>query len=228
MKDVRIGFKFRNNFIITKMKNRGIRSVAELCRLMNESLAEGESKAYQSVLGKLISMKMPSKKSDGSWITQAMNLATFFQCLPEDLFSTPQQLNSLKTNRAEAQRSFMEIQQLTLNHTDCPEVRLQAMNFASCLREGLLKLTPKQQVVIRKRFGIDCEEQTLEEIAVEFKVGRERIRQIEAKALRKLKHPSNFRAIAATVCSSTIVKTNWGPVVEYTIDQTVLDALLDI
>ena len=54
----------------------------------------------------------------------------------------------------------------------------------------LVKLTPREERVLRKRFGIGgfiaC---TLEECAIEFSVTKERIRQIEAKALRKLKHP---------------------------------------
>jgi RNA polymerase primary sigma factor len=55
----------------------------------------------------------------------------------------------------------------------------------------LKTLSPKEEKVIRLRFGIGCErEHTLEEIGQEFDVTRERIRQIEAKALRKLRHPS--------------------------------------
>jgi len=49
------------------------------------------------------------------------------------------------------------------------------------------KLTPREERVIRSRFGIKCKEQTLEEIGSDFNVTRERIRQIEAKALRKLR-----------------------------------------
>ena len=62
---------------------------------------------------------------------------------------------------------------------------------------GILKtLSPKEEKVIRLRFGIGCErEHTLEEIGQEFDVTRERIRQIEAKALRKLKHPSRSRKL---------------------------------
>ena len=52
-------------------------------------------------------------------------------------------------------------------------------------------LKPRDAEVIRRRFGIDqLSEQTLEEIGQQFDVTRERIRQIEAKALRKLAHPS--------------------------------------
>lgn len=50
-------------------------------------------------------------------------------------------------------------------------------------------LTPRELKVMCMRFGIGCEEMTLEEVGQQFDVTRERIRQIEAKALRKLKHP---------------------------------------
>ena len=52
------------------------------------------------------------------------------------------------------------------------------------------KLTPREERVLRKRLGIELDtDYTLEEIGKEFSVTRDRIRQIEAKALRKLKHP---------------------------------------
>ena len=52
-------------------------------------------------------------------------------------------------------------------------------------------LTPREERVLRMRFGIGMPtDQTLEEVGQQFSVARERIRQIEAKALRKLKHPS--------------------------------------
>jgi RNA polymerase primary sigma factor len=58
----------------------------------------------------------------------------------------------------------------------------------------LSSLTPKEEQIIRKRFGIgENEPRTLEEVGLEFDVTRERIRQIEAKAIRKLRHPSRSR-----------------------------------
>ena len=56
--------------------------------------------------------------------------------------------------------------------------------------EILLMLTPREERVIRRRFGIGVNDATLEEIGQDFSVTRDRIRQIEATALRKLKHPS--------------------------------------
>jgi RNA polymerase primary sigma factor len=57
--------------------------------------------------------------------------------------------------------------------------------------EILAGLTPREAKVLRMRFGIDMNtDHTLEEVGKQFDVTRERIRQIEAKALRKLRHPS--------------------------------------
>ena len=68
------------------------------------------------------------------------------------------------------------------------------------LREQLLAvidtLTPREQQVIRERYGLmDGKAKTLEEVGKEFRVTRERIRQIEAKALRKLKHPNRSKKL---------------------------------
>jgi RNA polymerase primary sigma factor len=65
--------------------------------------------------------------------------------------------------------------------------------------EAVLKtLTPREEKVIKMRFGVgDGSEHTLEEVGQNFAVTRERIRQIEAKALRKLRHPSRSRKLRA-------------------------------
>ena len=64
------------------------------------------------------------------------------------------------------------------------------------LVEVLSTLTDREQKVLRLRFGLDDgRARTLEEVGKEFNVTRERIRQIEAKALRKLRHPSRSRKL---------------------------------
>ena len=64
------------------------------------------------------------------------------------------------------------------------------------LLEAMSSLTPREEKVLRLRFGLDDGRQrTLEEVGHEFKVTRERIRQIEAKALRKLRHPSRSKKL---------------------------------
>ena len=64
------------------------------------------------------------------------------------------------------------------------------------LSDVLSTLTPREEKVLRLRFGLeDGRSRTLEEVGREFNVTRERIRQIEAKALRKLRHPSRSRKL---------------------------------
>lgn len=60
----------------------------------------------------------------------------------------------------------------------------------------LKSLTPREERVIALRFGLeDGQAHTLEELGKEFNVTRERVRQIEAKALRKLRHPSRAKRL---------------------------------
>jgi RNA polymerase primary sigma factor len=64
------------------------------------------------------------------------------------------------------------------------------------LREVLQTLTEREQEVLKLRFGlIDGYSRTLEEVGKKFRVTRERIRQIEAKALRKMRHPTRIRKL---------------------------------
>ena len=70
------------------------------------------------------------------------------------------------------------------------------MNLAEQTRKVLATLTPREEKVLRMRFGIgERADHTLEEVGQDFAVTRERIRQIEAKALRKLRHPTRSRKL---------------------------------
>ena len=64
----------------------------------------------------------------------------------------------------------------------------------------LATLSPREEQVLKMRFGIgETRNHTLEEVGQDFEVTRERIRQIEAKALRKLRHPSRSRLLKSFV-----------------------------
>src|SRR5437773_193646 len=68
------------------------------------------------------------------------------------------------------------------------------------INNALETLTPREEKVLRKRFGIgESTDHTLEEVGQDFEVTRERIRQIEAKALRKLRHPSRSKKLKSFV-----------------------------
>ena len=82
------------------------------------------------------------------------------------------------------------------NDTPSPSSQAEANMLNDKLKEVLDTLTPRENEVIRRRYGLDDgKPKTLEEVGKEFNVTRERIRQIEAKALRKLRHPSRARKL---------------------------------
>jgi len=79
-----------------------------------------------------------------------------------------------------------------------PDEATMQESLRQSLRNVLATLTPREEKVLRMRFGIDAEEDlTLEEVGKTFSVTRERIRQIEAKALKKLKHPNRTKPLTS-------------------------------
>ena len=83
-----------------------------------------------------------------------------------------------------------------------PAEAIVNLNLAEQTRRVLSTLTPREEKVLRMRFGIgEDSDHTLEEVGQDFNVTRERIRQIEAKALRKLRHPSRSNKLKTFVDS---------------------------
>jgi RNA polymerase primary sigma factor len=83
-----------------------------------------------------------------------------------------------------------------------PSDAVISMNLSEQTRKVLATLTPREEKVLRMRFGIgEKSDHTLEEVGQDFFVTRERIRQIEAKALRKLRHPSRCKKLKSFIDS---------------------------
>lgn len=81
-----------------------------------------------------------------------------------------------------------------------PDEAVTNVSLADQTRRVLATLTPREEKVLRMRFGIgERSDHTLEEVGKDFSVTRERIRQIEAKALRKLRHPSRSKKLRSFV-----------------------------
>ena len=186
-RDIRVEVKVRNNLILRMMEGKRIETVSELSTLIGKPNQPGH-------LGDLINMKTPARNSDGSWRQMAIALATFFRCLPEDLFNDFQQTERLEKNRAHAEIAFGDIQS-AIAAQQTPEIALQRTELIATVKEALGKLTAREERVLRLRFGIDAVESTFEEVGRQLGVNRERVRQIEARALRKLRHPSYNRKL---------------------------------
>jgi RNA polymerase primary sigma factor len=81
-----------------------------------------------------------------------------------------------------------------------------ATNRRKVTEQALQYLTPREAMILKMRFGLPPfdQEYTLEEIGQKLRVTRERIRQIEAKAIRKLRHPSRNRALRSFIDSESV------------------------
>ena len=91
-----------------------------------------------------------------------------------------------------------------IHRAPCGSIAIQTIDYTQPkifalpiqIDDVLSTLTPRERRVLQLRFGLeDGRSRTLEEVGKEFSVTRERIRQIEAKALRKLRHPSRSRKL---------------------------------
>ena len=92
-----------------------------------------------------------------------------------------------------------------------PQEAVISANLSETTRKVLASLTPREERVLRMRFGIgEKYDHTLEEVGQDFDVTRERIRQIEAKALRKLRHPSRAKKLKSFSGALILSISNFG------------------
>ena len=188
--EYRIKVTVRNNLILSAIENAGHKSVAAFCRHVGIGI---------TAMTELIGMRKPPLNNSGEFSALAKLLMEELCALPTDLW-TSEQL-TLKLARNSAQRSVsaegmraalgMHAEEmLELMKPDDLDENVLKHEMVGVVEEQLDSLTPRESKVLRMRFGIGCEEQTLEQVADTLDVTKERIRQIEAKALRHLKHPS--------------------------------------
>ena len=193
--EYRIKVTVRNNLILNAIENAGYKSLASFCR------ASGMS---QTTLGQLISMRQPPLNLDGEFSLLAKKLMEELCALPTDLWTSEQLTLRLKRNSAERDVSAEGMRAALGMHAEellelmkpvDPDEAVLKHEMVDVVGEQLDSLTPREAKVLRMRYGIGCEEHTLDEVGVMFDVTRERIRQIEAKALRKLKKPERARQL---------------------------------
>jgi len=140
------------------------------------------------------------------WIRQAITRAIADQArtirIPVHMIETINKL--IRTSRALVQELGREpTSEEIAKRMDIPVSKVRKV--LKIAQEPISLETPREERVIKMRFGIgDGSEHTLEEVGQSFQVTRERIRQIEADALRKLRHPSRSRKLKAFLEGSRI------------------------
>lgn len=136
----------------------------------------------------------------------AKKLCNFFHCnleeiLPNELAQQIKNNSEIAELLQEEQTVYKEVDVEYLSYDEAPQSILayqenfnKQIDFRETIEKVLKTLTPREERIIKLRFGIGDEvEHTLEEVGKEFGVTRDRIRQIEEKAIRKLKHPARLR-----------------------------------
>lgn len=188
MDEYRIDFKVRNNVILYKLEEAGYKSIGEVCRL------HGMMK-YASNIGDVVAMKQSPLKPDGEFRPCIIWLAEIIGCAEIDLFTDTQINTILKTNKKsisvnEAEMKFM-LESSEQKNKMLEEI-VENDQMENSLNKELKTLTLGEQKIINMRFGLGEYSRiyTLDECGKEVGCDRERIRQIEARALRKLRHPS--------------------------------------
>jgi RNA polymerase sigma factor (sigma-70 family) len=207
MRDIRIDIKARNNLILEAIENAGYSSPWAFCRANPEV-------PYQTLCA-LVGMRIsptkwrrsgagpPTRSAPGGsllireWRLPVVKLAAALGVSEEELFSEQQlDMEPLASNVASIAVSSEDARAWLTGHAEqraLPPGTLTASSEAltGTLEDVLATLTEKECAIMRMRFGLgDFEPHTLEQVARAFDVTRERIRQIESKALRKLRHPS--------------------------------------
>lgn len=181
--EYRVDIKVRNNLFIEKIEGAGYKTIGEFCRL---------HKLNTTRIGEIISMKVSPLMANGKFQIQVQKAANILACFPEDLFSEDQMTMALKNNKysikvKEAEIKFMLDQTKPAALLDDMVLENQKNNL---LKKALDSLPIREKKILSLRFGLeDGIEHTLDEIGREFGVSATRIRDVESRALRRLRHP---------------------------------------
>ena len=180
MEDYRVKITIRNERLLAAMEGMGYKSVAEFSR--NQGL--NGVKVREIISGKITPLdREGNPKELTKEILEILNLTI------EKAF-TEKQLKGFKKHTFEIKVEEEKLLQI-INPAKNLEIKVIEQEVKNKLSEIFSKyLTPREEKVLRMHYGIGlATEHTLEEVGLRFSVTRERIRLIEQRAIRKLKHP---------------------------------------
>jgi len=178
MNEYRIKISVKNNLILSAIEATGHRSVLSFCRVSGIGM--------HSLAG-LIHLRVSPIGVDGSFTNLARSLMDELCLLPTELWTEEQLTMALKTNTKVFNAGKDDLQ---ISSDDA--LRLVFDNQRKVLIGAVLDdLPPRQQKILRLRFGLGCEEHTLEEVAGMVNVTKTRVGQIEGDAIRTLKRQHN-------------------------------------
>ena len=196
MTDYRVQIKVRNARLLRAIEKAGHQPGPIFAREVGIS--------YTVHLLPYLNLKRTPFDENGDLRPCAEKLCVFLNCLPDELWSEEQRY-PLVTNAAEIELSSAGVHELLSSPSSCadPLSMLEKKQASQAVDSLLDTLTPREAEVLRLRHGIDGEPMNLEEMAKAKGCSRERIRQIEAKALRKLRAPARQTVLMDVVVEAS-------------------------
>lgn len=178
-KDYRVYVKVKNANLLRAIESAGYKTIGSFCRANHMS---------PSLVGSLASLKIKPRNSSGDWKDIVEKISTVLNVMPSDLFSE-EQMTPVTKNTGHIDVSLEEVSTMLTQTNNNPLTLLEEQDDKITVDAALIhsRLTTNEKEVLRMRFGIDCEESTLKVVAQKLKISAQRVRQIEAKALRKIR-----------------------------------------
>lgn len=171
MSSYRVTVKVRNANLLRAIEDSGYSPGSKFSDLVGVP--------YQ-YLNDIINMKKSPVDKNGDLLPYTEKLCVFLNKMPSELFDFDQMHNTIESNSHDFETDYDGIKCL-INSVSSPMIK-------NAIDAALDSLTDTEAETLRLRFGIDTNEHTLDSIAKIRGVTQERVRQIEAKALRKLRH----------------------------------------
>ena len=181
-KDYRVTVRVRNNNILKLIEGKGISGT---------EVAKDIGMSY-STISRYIQLRESPITAQGTVKQSAQRLCDYFGMLVEEVWSL-EQLTPIECNIKEVEFSYQELTRLE-NISD-PILSLENDQLKEQMDVSLDKLDPREAMVLRLRFGLEGDVHTTKEIGDMLGITSTRIGQIEAKALRKLRHPSRSEVL---------------------------------
>lgn len=194
MNEYRVRVTVRNNLILKAIEEAGYTNLAKFAKDNGISLHN---------LYHLINLRLPPMMVNGEFSDLAKLLMETLGACPSDLWSNEQLSLKLDKNKSEQAMSLNNM--IAVMGNPNAEIRgflpqsmdesLDKAELSKIMADCLDSIHPRQAKVLRLRYGIGCDEHTLEQVAAIFECSKERIRQIEAKAMRMIRLPSKSERV---------------------------------
>ena len=205
MNDYRVKITIRNERLLAAMEGMGYKSVAEFSR--NQGLNSVKVR-------EIFSGKIPPLDREGNPKELTKEILEILNLTIEKAF-TEKQLKGFKKHTFEVKIEEEKLLQI-ISPAKNQEIKVIEQEVKSKLSEILSALTPREEKILRMRFGIGMNtDHTLEEVGRKFFVTRDRIRQIEARALRKLKHPSRSKQLMEAGAQDVFTRVDFKKINSY-------------